>query len=338
MTGSECSPLAEAFRADALRTAARIDEWAHGEPTFRLGFITDIHSGGNEKYRHRSLFAAQKEVLHMDLLADGGDLGLDLGEDAATTETLLARTEEGLRSASPFLYCKGNHDYGTQCVPNTTIVDRLLSPFAASAGAEVVHDGEGGGYGSYTDPGANVLVLFLNTSEGNTRAFRMFPAQLSWLVRRLEQVREGQSVVILSHFCLDREIGKWKSYPDDGENEAFRTIRQILPDFVARRRGKNEETGIGWDFTAVPESAHLVCALAGDSHFNNHIRRDGVTYIVRQGYGGVNPDELPAGATKDLFDFHAHPLFDVLAVRRDGSAGLFRVGAGDTVRDLPDIR
>ena len=64
------------------------------------------------------------------------------------------------------------------------------------------------------------------------------------------------------------------------------------------------------------------------------MKEGGVNYIVRQGYGYVSDAQMPSGATRDSFNYNTQCLFDVLAVKGNGNAKVFRIGAGGSARDL----
>ena len=107
--------------------------------------------------------------------------------------------------------------------------------------------------------------------------------------------------------------------------------RSLLADYVSKSQGSNSVLNLSWNFAGA--TGRLVCSLAGDSHFNNSVKRNGVNYIVRQGYGYVGDSEMPSGATKDTFNTDDNVLFDILAIKSNGKAKIFRIGAGGEARD-----
>ena len=128
-------------------------------------------------------------------------------------------------------------------------------------------------------------------------------------------------------------IGRWGSYPTDADGVGFDTFRSIMSSFVAKTSGTNTSTNISWNFTNISNSK-LICNLSGDSHFNNYIKRNGVNFLVRQGYGDISDSDIPAGGTKDIFDYNNQCLFDILVIKSSSVAKIFRIGAGDSSRDL----
>lgn len=59
-----------------------------------------------------------------------------------------------------------------------------------------------------------------------------------------------------------------------------------------------------------------------------------VNYIVRQGYGGISESEMPKGASRDDFNWEVICNFDILAIKQNCSARIFRIGVGGVNRDL----
>lgn len=50
-----------------------------------------------------------------------------------------------------------------------------------------------------------------------------------------------------------------------------------------------------------------------------------VNYIVRQGYGEISESEMPEGSSRDNFSWDSICNFDVLAIKQDGNAKIFRI-------------
>lgn len=329
------SNIPENILVSAQKAAERRQRFLDGRDGFTLLFITDVHTGGCDRWRQLSYVGALLDTLAVDFVVNGGDIGLDLGESAEECERVLALTSENFSYAVPHFLCKGNHDYGTQRVPNDALNRRMNGDLAArfADSAEVVFDKDGGGYGSYYDRKTKTLLLFENTSEGDTRAFTMSGKQLAYLADKLSSLRAEENVILFSHYCLS-PCGSWRSYPQDPTEPWYRAAVEIERDFVARRAGGNLALGLSWDFSRVPRSASLLCHLSGDSHFNNSSTDGGVFTVVRQGYGGCDPSEMAPGAEKDTFNHQTDCNFDLLVIRKDRRAKLIHVGAGEEKRDL----
>lgn len=323
-----------AFVTDAWHSACeRIDAWAKGAPLFTLAMITDVHTGNNDRYRQLGYLDGIADVYSFDLLGNFGDIGLDFSADPTVEtdeerERILALTKAGMDPSHRWIFIKGNHD---RMLPREKLA--VLNRDFAEKWKNIRFGTSLCDYGAVDFPEKKVRFLFLDTSDNDERVhFSITEAQLRWFIGELAACPAGWRVIAGSHFSPDPTIGKWRSYPTDGEFAEMRALRKILPAFVSRAAGGDEETGIAWDFRDA--KADLLCVLSGDSHFNADIRRDGVRYIIRQGYGGVGVSEMPEGATKDPFDFHECVNFDVLALKENGDARLFRVGAGAGIRDL----
>ncbi|MCQ2431602.1 MAG: metallophosphoesterase [Clostridia bacterium] len=326
--------LPEFVRAAAEDAIAKVNDFTDGKPLFTLAMITDVHTGGNDRYHQLAYLDGVYERYPFDLMVNLGDIGLDFSGDR-TLETdevrkdILAHTREGMNPVHPWLYAKGNHDRVLPRAELTAVLNKNSSPALNG----VVFGTPLCDYGYVDFPAKKFRFIVLDTSDNDEGIhFTFSKEQLAWLIGVLTEIPAGYRVILGSHVCLDKAIGKWRSYPDDGEGTCFSAVRSMLHDFANHLSGEDRETGLSWDFR--DSGAKLLCALAGDSHFNADINRDGVRVIIRQGYGGVSDSEMPEWATKDPFDYHTCVNFDILAVREDGAAKLFRVGAGAGERDL----
>ena len=320
------------FVIDAAKaTHKRILQWGGTDSYSLLGQITDLHSGGRTTYKHIKYFDGINDLFGFSIICNAGDIGLDVGETEDAAYNLIDNVKNGMSANSLWVFCKGNHDYGTAHISNKIIDNAFNVPYYRRF-QERLH-GEELGYG-YTDDVVNkVRYIYLNTSEGNTGAYTMSVTQVTWLISTLINTPNEYSIVVLSHLCID-DIGRWNSYPNDASANCFIALRSIFSDFVAKTSGSNASLSISWDFTNVDSSIKLVCVLAGDSHFDNYIKRNGVNYIVRQGYGYVSTTEMPSGAVHTDFNTSEQCLFDVLAIKNNGNAKVFRIGAGGAERDL----
>ena len=299
-----------------------------------LGQITDVHTQGITRYRHIGYFSNCNKLFGFNVMVNGGDIGLDAGETEGAAYELIGNTKSMMRNAL-WLFCKGNHEYGTQQISNLKINNAFNSPFSREYQGRIhsVLSGNSIGYG-YTDDEINkVRYIYLNTSEGDTDAIQLSSTQLSWFISILGSTQADYRVVVLTHVCPS-SIGNATSYPHEVDGDDFVALRGILESFVAKTSGSSVSMDISWDFTNVASSTKLVCVLSGHSHFNNNGKINGVNYIVRQGYGNISASEIPEGGTRDEFNWQSQCLFDVLAVKSNGYAKIFRIGAGDSTRDL----
>ena len=299
--------------------------------TFKLGFITDVHTGGNNHVDHVAVFSNMVKELNYDLAINGGDIGLDRGEDSNTAWDIINKTKNNMIKDIPFLFCKGNHDFGnTARIPNNEIIKTMYSNCIENYKDNLFLNEKGYGFFLHND----IKIIFLNTSEGDTSRLIVSEDQVNWLIKTLENIKKDEKIIIVSHFCLDI-IGAWNSYIDDNYKECFVAIRKILDDFVNRRSGSIYN--YKWNFK--DNLGKLVCCLSGDSHFNNYTEKNGVRYIVRQGYGGVDPKEMPKGATHDKFSSNdgklcENYLFDTLVIYDNNNCKIIRSGVGESNRDI----
>lgn len=314
-------------------TFARLQSWTDGDDVYLLGQVTDIHSGGNDKYRQVGYLNALNDLYNFSVLCNAGDIGLDYQgntETDAEAYALIAKTKAGMNTTCPWIFCKGNHERHR----TSADIGACFNKPSKRLYQRVILGSSDGCYGYVDDEFNNVRTYFLNTTDAAVDThYGMSATQLQWLADSLAQVVADRRVVVTTH-CDPDQSGAWVSEPTIRTQTWAVAIRALLAAFVAKTAGTDGTLGVTWDFTSSPATAKLVCVLAGDSHFNNYAVTDGVNYIVRQGYGGVSDSEMPSGATKDTFNYNSQCLFDVLAVKANGTAKVFRIGAGGSTRDL----
>lgn len=310
----------------------RINDFCKGDEqkSFKMLFITDVHIGGNNKIKQLENLNELIKLNTVDLIVNGGDIGLDIGEDEIEAQRVIDVTEKAMEYDIPVFYCKGNHDIKPSIIDNHRLNLKLNKNFInnPSNNKEIILDPvNGGGYGFFIDKKTDTLVLMLNTSE-NIRGFTLSSAQLKYIINVLQNVK-NKNVIIVSHVCINK-CGSWTSYGQDIKARCFDVLRGIERDFALKRKGAIDE--YAWDFTN--SKSRLVCHICGDSHFNNFASDDGYPIAVRQGYGGVDPYEMAKGSTKDPFDENEECNFDILVINSDNEAKIFRVGAGEEIRDI----
>ena len=314
--------------AESLLTYNRVMNYLN-EHSFLLAHITDVHSGNSERFYHIGYLNELNKSWGFNVLCNNGDIGLDVGETETEAMSLLYNVKSQMNCTSPWLFCKGNHE---RLVSMKKLGNIFMKP--SQRQFPIIKFGTDNGlYGYIDNDESNVRTIYLNTSDADDGSgYNISIEQMTWLINTLNQSGE-RNVVILTHFCI-HPIGAWKDSSGYTSDERIVTLRQILEDFANNQNGGNTDLNLSWDFSMV--KAKLVCVLAGDSHFNNYIKDNGVNYIVRQGYGGVSDNNLPTenGATKDDFDSSTQCLFDVLVVNDNSNAKVFRIGAGGESRDL----
>ncbi len=311
--------------------------------SFRVFFITDIHIGGNENARQYGFLHTIAPAFHPDLLVNGGDLGLDLGEDEATSEAVLSANENGMNLFDePFVLLKGNHDYGTQKVPNDVLNHRFNDRFVKLAGSHVnwVFEPHGGQYGVYHDPKTNVYLFLLNTSEGDKGNYQVSWEQIRYLGNQLMKLPANARVLWMSHRDIDAS-GFWSPADKKWDEPRFHfdTLKRLVEAFANRKSFQEED--LSFDFTKLSSSIRFYGWLCGDSHFFNDQTTNGVRYMVREGYGGVELQNVAKGGHKTEYNFQMpHPDkelecdFDLLVFRNDGKAKLFHFGPDEEKGDL----
>lgn len=317
--------------SDARKTYKRIVEWADTEDVYLLAQVTDVHSGGSEKYKVVEYLSVINQLYSFDVLCNMGDIGLDTSATTGDEEKvfdMLWNTRKGMNCTNPWIFCKGNHER----LVNLQTLGNIFNRSFKRQFPQIQFGDTYGNYGYIDCAEKKVRTYFLNTSDTlSDTQYAMSKEQLQWLIESLLTLSDTWRVIVTSHLCVD-DIGRWKSYPTDAAGDAFDSFRAILHAFVTRTSGTNTSLGLTWDFTKAKGT--LVCSLAGDSHFNAYINRDGVNYIVRQGYSAVGDSELPSWGTRAPIYWTTQCSFDVLAVKNNGTAKVFRIGSGDSDYDL----
>ncbi len=316
------------------RVNARIDDFCKGDKgnSFRLLFISDVHIGA-ENAHHIEQLKYLKELLPLNkinLVVNGGDIGLDVGEDDVEARRVLETTKEATEYGIPYFFIKGNHDVKPSIIDNndlnlilnTYFINNIKEP----TGTIILDKENGGGYGYFIDEPTSTKVIFLNTCE-NVRGFDMSINQLRFVIDQLENEKE-KNIVIISHYCIN-PCGAWTRYPEK-DTFGIAALKKIESSFAKKEKGQYD--CLTYDFSKAKGT--IILHLCGDSHFNNQSSSDGYLIACRQGYGGIDPIDIPKGATFDKFDKHELCNFDILAITPKGHSKLFRVGAGEIIRDI----
>lgn len=318
-------------------TYTRLMDWCgDNSNVFLLAQVTDVHSGGSSKYKVVGWLNELNKLFNFNVIGNFGDIGLDTAStnnNKEATYGLVVNTKNQMSSNSPWIFMRGNHDkIETNGVSSENIYGEIFNKAARRNYSQLVLSSDGS-YGYIDDNTTKTRIIILNTTDLTTGVgYAISKEQLQWFIETINNTPDGYKIVVTSHLCID-DIGRWKSYPADASGSGFDTLRSILNSLANHTSGSNLSTGLSWDFTN-KTSIKFVCSLAGDSHFNNYIKRDGVNYIVRQGYGGISESEMPEGASRDDFNWEVICNFDILAIKQNGSARIFRIGVGGVNRDL----
>lgn len=310
--------------SDAEETFNRITNWEGeiGEDVFLLGLVTDVHSIGDE-YKFVGYLNVLHNKYHFDIMCNCGDIGLDVPETNNNPEKefdLLWSTRNEMYDENPWIFCKGNHE---RVLLQTT---GYIFNYSLNRNNPIRVFGDSfGNYGYVDNSGKRIRTYFLNTSDMDYNGYFLSDKQLVWFVETIKELSEGWGVIITSHMCID-DIGRCNSYPNDADCKGMKAMREILEAYANKTSVTIDGYDINTDFTNI--KSNLICVLSGDSHFNNQINRNGVNYIVRQGYGWVSESDMPDGATFYPYDIRWQCCYDVLAVKKNGTAKIFRIGVG----------
>ena len=318
------SSLPSFVEDESMATYKRVVDYISDQDVFLLAHITDVHSGGSERYKHVGYLNTLNKTWGFNILCNGGDIGLDTGESESEALSLLYNTKSQMNCTSPWLYCKGNHERNISRKELGTI---FIKPSKRQFPNLQIGDSTFL-YGYIDDTTTKTRTIFLNTSDTDSLShYAVSDVQVVWLGNTLYNTPSGYRVIILTHLC-PKSIGEWVDYP--GDWRTAENLTKIIEAFA--QRGTASHAGENWNFAGT--TAKIVCVLSGDSHFNNSLKENGVNYFVRQGYGNVGADSLPSGATFDAFNPNSQCLFDVLVVKDNSNAKIFRIGAGGETRDI----
>lgn len=313
-----------------IRVNTRIDNFCEGnrKDSFVCLFITDVHTGGNNKIRQIEYLHELIKLNKVDFLVNGGDIGLDIGEDLIEAKRLIDVTKKAMEFDFPHILIKGNHDHKIPIMSNydfLTYVNESADKFLNKNFNIIYDETYGGGYGYYIDEKTSTRIIFLNTSECTNSGYEVSDKQIQCFINFLNDSKEN-NIIVFSHYCLN-DCGMW--HGSNIEGKPF-VLEQIEKDFSNKNKGQYEN--IKWDFTN--SKSKMICHLAGDSHFNNESYDDGFLCACRQGYGGIDPKDMHSGATFDKFDFRNQCNFDILVINPKNKIKLFRIGVGEEKRDI----
>ncbi len=307
------------------KTWNRFNDWRGEDDIIVFPIITDLHSGGNDKYKHISYVLQSDSLFQYDFIANLGDLGID--EDRANTllnETLRRHQEAEI----PTVFCKGNHE---DIISDSEFSDCLQRPFLNENNYKInIYPNSAFGYLEIEKK--KTRIFFLNTSDSSI-SYSYGQTQLQYIIDNLSTIPgDDWCVVFLAHWC-PHPIGRWNNL--NGRRLDNDVFIDILESFVMRKSGNSNlynNTNLSWDFSNSKGS--LVGYICGDSHFDCQVKDNGVNYIISQGYGVIANSEKPESAIITSFDYNRELLIDIVAIkplRREMK--FFRMGAGGYMRD-----
>jgi len=323
------------------KTWKRFDKWAAKDETVIFPIITDLHSGGNDNYKHITYLNETNNYFNYDFISNLGDIGLDV-EATYTTESanqllleISSRHEEYLGIT---LFCKGNHDRNGG--NNTLLENELLALYLQKTNkiqaTQKFYREPNKNYGYLDIVDKKTRIFFTDSSDIDYYGYS--EGQLRYIIDNLNNLPEDYTVVILTHRCPDK-IGRWyyNGKPDMNPVKTTNnnTLIKLLLDFTSRSAGKshsNDNISLSWDFTNA--TGKLVGILCGDSHFDAEIKSNNINFIVTQGYGSISKLERPPHAIVTSFNPQKEMLIDIVAIKPHlRQMKYFRLGAGGSARD-----
>lgn len=324
----------------------RFRAWKGKDETVVFPMITDVHSWRTDisdppDYKdgkmHIPLMMAAAEMAKADFIVDLGDQDFDGASKSA--EMLQGRMEATVKlygsAKVPVLFCLGNHDHGRP-LPGSKERPVSNERFGKMFNGMAVAKGHSlklspcASWGYYDIPSKRTRAIFLNSSDGSYYGYTR--EQLQFFADAL-RVEEKWTVLVFQHYCIVTSIGHWRTYRPAEEfsgKHADIAIR-MAEDFCARKKGSLG--GVEWDFSSMKDT-RFGGFFFGDSHFDNQLDHQHVHYTISQGFGYCFPHEMAYGGVRTPFSRTENTLFELAALKPEkGEVRLFRVGAGDAMRD-----
>ena len=335
-------PVPDHVKPAIAKAYARFTEWKGKDETVVFPLVSDLHAEGEPTLKvpvvgidwwdskiHLLYACCAARAFEADFFADLGDIGMDRWQRGGLPPweahmkprmEIQYRLYENLEM--PVLFAVGNHDLGH---PQKTITVRewgecfnLRQKKERGGATELGPDGD---YGFLDLAAKKTRILFLNTTSTGPMGKGISRAQTDWAEKAVAATPSGWRLVVLSHSCLHRNMGRWlPATLERPDGEGFAEIRAQLEKFATARR--------------MP-----VCAFSGDSHFDNELTENNVTYAITQSYGTSPWQMLPPESRYHLLDRAHDLLVDMVALKpASGAVKVFRIGAGGELADRDLVR
>lgn len=310
---------------ETSKTWHRFNDWRGDDDVIVFPIITDLHSGGNDKYKQISYVIQTDSLFDYNFIANLGDLGIDQDTTHSLLKEILTRHKE---SDKLTIFCKGNHE---DIISDLEFSNYLQKPFINKS-KYIVNISANSAFGHFDIKESKTRVFFLNTSDGS-RSYRYNKTQLQYVINNLSTIPDDDwCVVFLAHWCPNA-IGRWRTLNGPEINQ--KTFMKILESYVSKKKDlsdTSEITNLSWDFSDA--KGNLVGYFCGDSHFDRHVKENGVNYVITQGYGTISDSQKPQGAITTPFDYNKQMLVDIVAIKPlKREVKFFRLGAGGSKRD-----
>lgn len=330
-------PVPPEIKREIAKAYARFRVWKGDDATVVFPLISDVHDENEpvikppatplERWWQKlhvlyANFAARR--FGADFVADLGDIGMDRWTKGGLPDwethmkprlELERRLYAGLDM--PVLFACGNHDLGHA---NKRISSKewaaLLNVPQQRAGRGATALGPHGDYGYLDLPSKRTRVLLLDTSVDAPGGSRISPDETAWAARTLDATPDGWRLVVLSHICLDPQLGVWTIEAGvRNDPPGFREMRTALERFAAARRTQ-------------------VLTFSGHSHCDCERERNGVVYAITQSLGTAPFRAVPADGRYRQVNRACETLVDFVALKpASGDCRVFRVGVGGEAAD-----
>ena len=300
----------ELFEKEAVRLEERLREQA-GPDDLRFLLCTDSH------YTVGGTWSRTAQVLKSVCRRISPDALIFLGDftdgDLPVEETLryAKRVLEDLESTGlPLFICLGNHDFNTMSTMKARVSRKAAEKLFLGRNENMVIDYEH----------QRVRMIFLASFDPDDRAnpYGFSTADVFWFSRAVASAPRGFRILVFSHVTPAAEIHHWSDTIRNGPKmiSVLEKEQKKHGNVLAWICGHNHADQI---FRTYAFPIVTIASLKID-HYRDP--EGGVTTYRRKSYGGVAPERLYDGVSRECFD--------ILSVSKDKNELRFlRFGAGE---------
>lgn len=212
------------------KALARFREWKGDDETVVFPVVSDLHAEGEPKLKvpvtgidwwdskiHLLYACCAARAFESDFFADLGDIGMDRWQKGGLPSweshmqprlEIQYRLYRGMKM--PIVFAVGNHDLGhTQKTITTREWGELFNLRQKKERVGATELGPDGDYGFLDLAAKKTRVLFLNTTSTGAMGKGISRAQTAWADKAVAGTPPGWRLVVLSHICLHRNMGRW---------------------------------------------------------------------------------------------------------------------------------
>ena len=356
----EIDPYNNFVEESAKEAFMRFCDWYPEKEKFVFPIITDTHMCFGEKRGYPFVYSSEilNDLFRFDFIAHLGDIGYDMAYDESNN-----MQDERMKfmvdfiskcygkSASPFLFAKGNHECYFKNNGYSQAIIKNAFQVSENRKYKSMHLVDGKMYGYYDFDNRKTRVIFLDANDVrdiNDRSYTngWSKIELEWLRDILTTTPYEYNVILISHKIPHwkanikiNESGEWRD-PTESDFETFdaeghEILLSMLKAYKAKSSGtatsyidaKNET--VSFDFSN--SNGELIGIFGGHVHFDAEIKEDNVLMVTTQGTGYLESEKVPSWGVNSGVE---PTCVDIVAVCfSERKIKIFRVGAGGSQRD-----